>query len=851
MALYTFNDNFQINAPKHIDTRYLNLFTPWASTAAANAGTPPAYRYLGLTLLIGTTEYWYQSGVADINLVPKTGAASSITLDNGLTLTGSNGQLGGVILHDTLLDTSGTNFKIYINGTSSTVSPFIVSNSGTAPAILGQTTGGPGAGIGVKGVAGAGNIGVYGSATGLASVSIYGANTTGIAGYFSSSSNGGTGVSIASTNNSQPLIAVSDFQPVVFETSNANNNAIINGLQISRNATAGAAGIGTSIQFNISDDASILRESNAITSKYTTTSTAAVDSQMIFTGYRANARIDMMLVGAYATQMGATRFETHEGTSITAANTLTLGNDGNMFLVVGNTQINAITLLNWQSSSEIGFVFAGTPLLKNNTAGGGGSAPLLLAGGVDYTAASGDYIGFRYDANFNVWHETARKLAGGGSAGVFSANNGLNLSTPSNVQLGGTLVQTTSILTGAGFNLNITGTNRSTSNAAFNVVANGSASASSTTAFSVSNNSVGSSFANTGILVQVNGGAVTNTAIWAIATGTTNGVGVLAAGDNYGVQATGGVHGVLGTAGAFGTAGVRGNGGTNPGYGVWGTGSIGVVGDDIFPGATGGQFTATGGYPLIAQQLDAGTNNSLPAFVINRAGNTPSGGFYGTSILYQLNSTFPTLRPAIELLAAWNVATDGNQSSFWRINGVTNGGSLQPWMDINSSTASFFGTGTAIVAINGATGIFTIGSGFGASLIGGSVGVQAINNSTSTSSIVTTVQSSRQGSSYLGANGSGTQFSFDTKDNTGAITVSGLLRNYATNVVPASFTTQFDFSLSNAGAANIIFTLTGPGNIIANRVTAWVVAANNAAAILAGAVQGQFYRNGDVVQIVH
>jgi hypothetical protein len=44
MSVYTFNDNFQINAPKHIDTRYINLFTPWASTAAANAAIPGAYR---------------------------------------------------------------------------------------------------------------------------------------------------------------------------------------------------------------------------------------------------------------------------------------------------------------------------------------------------------------------------------------------------------------------------------------------------------------------------------------------------------------------------------------------------------------------------------------------------------------------------------------------------------------------------------------------------------------------------------------------------------------------------------------------------------------------------------------
>jgi hypothetical protein len=135
------------------------------------------------------------------------------------------------------------------------------------------------------------------------------------------------------------------------------------------------------------------------------------------------------------------------GAAVAAANNLTLGNDGNFFSITGSTQINALTTSNWQSGSEIAFIFTGTPILKNNTVGGGGTAPMLLAGGIDYTASPGDYIGFRYDGSF--WHETNRKLASSG--GVYTFSNGLTESPATQVKLGGTLTQNTTIFGGGLF----------------------------------------------------------------------------------------------------------------------------------------------------------------------------------------------------------------------------------------------------------------------------------------------------------------------------------------------------------------------------------------------------------------
>lgn len=75
------NDSFQIRAPKPIDSRYLkNEIIPWVSTAEVNTAILPAYRFQGLTVLIGTTEFWYMGGVADNNLVPKGQSNNSTTI---------------------------------------------------------------------------------------------------------------------------------------------------------------------------------------------------------------------------------------------------------------------------------------------------------------------------------------------------------------------------------------------------------------------------------------------------------------------------------------------------------------------------------------------------------------------------------------------------------------------------------------------------------------------------------------------------------------------------------------------------------------------------------------------------
>lgn len=66
------NDSIRVNAPKPTDARYLKAeTTAWVSAAEVNTAIPLPYRHPGMTVLIGTSEYWYVGGVADVNLVKK------------------------------------------------------------------------------------------------------------------------------------------------------------------------------------------------------------------------------------------------------------------------------------------------------------------------------------------------------------------------------------------------------------------------------------------------------------------------------------------------------------------------------------------------------------------------------------------------------------------------------------------------------------------------------------------------------------------------------------------------------------------------------------------------------------
>lgn len=103
------------------------------------------------------------------------------------------------------------------------------------------------------------------------------------------------------------------------------------------------------------------------------------------------------------------RVLTAKGADVVAANDLTLGADGNTFIITGNTQVNAITTSGWSAGSRIILIFTGTPTVKHNTAGGAGTAVLFLNGSLDLVAANNTVLDIVFDGT--QWQEVSRKVA--------------------------------------------------------------------------------------------------------------------------------------------------------------------------------------------------------------------------------------------------------------------------------------------------------------------------------------------------------------------------------------------------------------------------------------------------------
>lgn len=110
---------------------------------------------------------------------------------------------------------------------------------------------------------------------------------------------------------------------------------------------------------------------------------------------------------------GSSRFDGRilggKGADVASANDLTLGTDGNTFLITGAVTINAIAVANWTAGSHVTLIFSGAPTVKHNTAGGAGTAVLFLAGSADLVAAANTVLGLVYDGT--QFQETFRKVA--------------------------------------------------------------------------------------------------------------------------------------------------------------------------------------------------------------------------------------------------------------------------------------------------------------------------------------------------------------------------------------------------------------------------------------------------------
>jgi hypothetical protein len=137
--------------------------------------------------------------------------------------------------------------------------------------------------------------------------------------------------------------------------------------------------------------------------------TAAFAADTDLNGFSFSRRIDVPSIRDFAS--GETRltfdgsgtsvtdrFRFIQGADVASANTLTLGDDGNYFVITGVTTINGITTANWQAGSTVLLRFSGVLQITNASgAPGGGAVAILTHTGANVTTAANDIIPFVYD----------------------------------------------------------------------------------------------------------------------------------------------------------------------------------------------------------------------------------------------------------------------------------------------------------------------------------------------------------------------------------------------------------------------------------------------------------------------
>lgn len=93
MALTNINDNFQLDAPKHLDNRVGN----YSSVAEANASIPQEFRIQGLEVVVildgEAVKYYYRDGVEDADLIPVPTGGGSVSFSDLLGQPSDNANL--------------------------------------------------------------------------------------------------------------------------------------------------------------------------------------------------------------------------------------------------------------------------------------------------------------------------------------------------------------------------------------------------------------------------------------------------------------------------------------------------------------------------------------------------------------------------------------------------------------------------------------------------------------------------------------------------------------------------------------------------------------------------------------
>jgi hypothetical protein len=308
---------------------------------------------------------------------------SSYTADNGITLASSNFKWGGTLTANTTINTGG--FTSTFTGSNNGVAVLSVTNSNAAANSYA---------ISASGANATATIHATNSSSGA---SISGVGTSGNGVYAESSS--GIALQTLSTTN----------LGATFLTGPASTNSIVEAIRVIR-ATSGtaAAGLGGFIGLYAETTDGTQQEAARLAYSWTDATTASRTGDMQFWVTNNTTSALRMTLSSTGALVLTGRLQTDKGADVASANDLTLGSDGNVFVITGTTTINAITNTNWQAGSTITLIFTGATTVKHNTAGGAGTSRIFLAGSIDLTTANHTTLTLSHDGT--QWQEASRKI---------------------------------------------------------------------------------------------------------------------------------------------------------------------------------------------------------------------------------------------------------------------------------------------------------------------------------------------------------------------------------------------------------------------------------------------------------
>lgn len=259
--------------------------------------------------------------------------------------------------------------------------------------------------------------------------------------------------------------------------------------------------------------------------------------------------------------------------------------------------------------------------------------------------------------------------------------------------------------------------------------------------------------------------------------------------------------------------------------------------------------TTAGGKAADLTMTASSTNTALNIVNLYRGTSGTAAAGMGEYINYQLKDASGNIQDAGRLQYEWQDATTGTRTAIFKVRGVTNA-SLTDWMTADGQGGvNSNGTITGFTSTNAVTAFSGIGSSIGMSMT--SITLPGFfNNSTNANTDVKVLELSRQGPS-TGAIGLGGYLQYSLKDDAGALFNAGSIHVLVANAAHATPGGKMILKVSQNNIEANVFILNSGGTWNAPQVGTWGNYANNAAAISGGLGTGDFYRNGDVVQIVH